>query len=204
MELHIIDTKKQLVLADSVFGCEFNESLIHQVVTAQLAHRRAGTKAQKTRSEVSGGGVKPWRQKGTGRARAGTIRSPLWRKGGKIFAAEPRDYHQKINKKMHRVALRSMLSELIRQDRLTVVDTFQIEAPKTKSLTKKLHDMQVTGPIYILIHNFDPDLYLASRNLPYVTICNVSAQPIDAVTLVKSEKVFATEAALKVLEDLLK
>ena len=137
MELKLAHSKKKVELADAVFACDFNEPLIHQVVVSYMAGGRAGTKAQKTRAEVRGGGAKPFRQKGTGRARAGTIRSPLWRKGGVIFAAKPRCYKQKVNKKMFRGALCSILSELIRQDRLVVVEKFELDEPKTKSLLVK-------------------------------------------------------------------
>src|SRR5436190_12627279 len=140
MELKFNDSRKKLEVADEVFACDFNEPLIHQVVTAYMNAARAGTKAQKTRAEVSGGGAKPFNQKGGGRARAGTIRSPLWRTGGVVFAAKPRCYKQKVNKKMFRGALRSIFSELIRQDRLLIIDQFQIDAPKTKTLLKKLTD----------------------------------------------------------------
>src|SRR3989338_6645096 len=143
MELTLSNSKKKVDLADNIFACEFNEALIHQVVTAYMAAGRAGTKAQKTRAEVSGGGIKPFKQKGTGRARAGTIRSPLWRKGGIVFAAKPRCFEQKVNKKMYKGALRSIFSELIRQDRLMVVNAFEVDAPKTKVLLQKLNDMKI-------------------------------------------------------------
>ncbi|TAK72308.1 MAG: 50S ribosomal protein L4, partial [Gammaproteobacteria bacterium] len=170
MELQLAHSQKKLALADEVFACDFNESLIHQVVTAYMSAARAGTKAQKTRAEVSGGGIKPWRQKGTGRARAGTIRSPLWRKGGKVFAAKPRCYKQKVNKKMYKGALRSILSELIRQDRLLIVESFQVDAPKTKVLLQKLNDMKLDGEILIVADAIDENLYLAARNLFYVDV----------------------------------
>src|SRR6187551_2932803 len=138
MELKFANSKKKLELADEVFACDFNEPLIHQIVTAYMAGGRAGTKAQKTRAEVRGGGAKPWKQKGTGRARAGTIRSPIWRTGGVTFAAKPRCFKQKVNKKMYKGALRSIFSELIRQDRLKLVDSFTVDAPKTKALLNKI------------------------------------------------------------------
>ncbi|MCH7897732.1 MAG: 50S ribosomal protein L4, partial [Proteobacteria bacterium] len=157
--------KGSVDVAESAFGAKFNEALIHQVVTAYLAGSRAGTKAQKNRAAVRGGGAKPWAQKGTGRARAGTIRSPIWVGGGRTFAAQPRDHSQKVNKKMYRAALRSMLSELIRQDRLVVVESFEIEAPKTKLLATKLKDLDLNN-VLILNEAFDEKLFLAARNLP--------------------------------------
>lgn len=204
MELKLANSKKKLELADNVFGCEFNEPLIHQVVTAYMAGGRAGTKAQKTRAEVSGGGAKPWKQKGSGRARAGTIRSPLWRTGGKTFAAKPRSFKQKVNRKMFKGALRSILSELIRQDRLLIVDSFQIDAPKTKMLLKKLDDMKIEGGVLIVSDNIEENLYLAARNLPHIDVRDTSASATDPVALVKAEKVVVTEAAIKELEGLLK
>ncbi len=204
MELNYINSKKKLELADSVFAIEFNEPLVHQVVTAYMAAGRAGTKAQKTRSEVSGGGVKPFRQKGTGQARAGTIRSPLWRKGGTVFAAKPRCYKQKVNRKMYQGALRSILSELIRQERLFVVDTFTVDAPKTKEMLKKLEELKLTGNILIVTEAVEENLYLASRNVPHLALLDVHAAAMDPVTLVRAEKVVMTEAAIKEIEELLK
>lgn len=204
MELKISNSRKKVELADDVFACDFNEALIHQVVTAYMAAGRAGTKAQKTRAEVRGGGAKPWRQKGTGRARAGTIRSPLWRTGGKIFAAKPRCYKQKVNRKMFKGALRSIFSELIRQDRLLIVDSFQIDGPKTKSLLKKLIDMKIDGHILIVSDAVEENLYLASRNLYQVEVRDAAASTTDPVSLVKAEKVVITEAAIKEIEGLLK
>lgn len=204
MELKLLNSKKKLELADEVFAIEFNEPLIHQVVTAYMAASRAGTKAQKTRSEVSGGGVKPFRQKGTGQARAGTIRSPLWRKGGIIFAAKPRCYKQKVNRKMYQGALRSILSELVRQERLNVVDSFQIDAPKTKQMLSKLQDMKLTGSVLIVTESLDENLYLAARNIPNVALLDVHAAATDPVTLVRADNVIITEAAIKELEELLK
>lgn len=204
MEFKITNSKKKLELADDVFACEFNEALIHQVVTAYMAAGRAGTKAQKTRAEVRGGGAKPWRQKGTGQARAGTIRSPLWRTGGKIFAAKPRSFKQKVNRKMHKGALKSILSELIRQERLVIVDGFQIDAPKTKVLLKKLQDMKVDGRVVIVSDTVDESLYLAARNLPLVQLCDAATSASDPVTFIRAEKVIMTESAIKELEGLLK
>jgi len=185
-------------VTEAAFGAEFNEALIHQVVTAYLAGGRAGTKAQKNRSAVRGGGAKPWSQKGTGRARAGTIRSPIWVGGGRTFAAKPRDFSQKVNKKMYRAAMRSMLSELIRQDRLVVVEELSLEAPKTKLLANKLKEMDLNS-VLILNEAFDEKLFLAARNLPNVGICDASA--IDPVVLIRFDKVLVTLPALKLIEE---
>jgi len=204
MELKLSNSKKKVELADEVFGCDFNESLIHQVVVAYMNAGRAGTKAQKTRAEVRGGGAKPFKQKGTGRARAGTIRSPLWRKGGKIFAAKPRSFKQKVNKKMYNGALRSIFSELIRQDRLVVVDSFQIDAPKTKTLLSKLKSMEIEGGVLIVSDNVEENLYLAARNLPHVDLRDAATSASDPVALVRADKVVITEAAIKEIEGLLK
>lgn len=199
MELKLANSKQMLNLDDAVFACDFNEALIHQVVTAHMAGERAGTKAQKTRAEVSGGGAKPFRQKGTGRARAGTIRSPLWRKGGKVFAAKPRSYKQKVNKKMYKGALRSIYSELIRQERLIVVDQFHIDTPKTKILLKKLNDMAVHGSVLIISEVLDENLYLASRNVAEIDARDAQSAS-DPVALVKADTVIVTEAAMKEIE----
>jgi len=193
-------SKTSVELNDAIFGRDFNEALIHQVVTAFMNASRAGTKAQKTRSQVSGGGAKPWRQKGTGRARAGTIRSPLWRGGGKTFAAVPRSYEQKVNRKMYRAAMSSIVSELIRQERLLVVDKFDLEAPKTKSLVDALGKFG-TNDVLIVTNEVSENLYLASRNLYKVGVCDISA--IDPVSLVGYEKVVMTVDALKKLEEVL-
>jgi large subunit ribosomal protein L4 len=184
-------------VAEAAFGAEFNEALIHQVVTAYLAGGRAGTKAQKNRSSARGGGAKPWRQKGTGRARAGTIRSPIWVGGGRTFAAAPRDHSQKVNKKMYRAALRSVLSELVRQDRLVVVNELALEAPKTKLLASKLKELDLDS-VLILNEAFDEKVFLAARNLPNVGVCDVGS--IDPVVLIRFEKVLVTLPALKLLE----
>ena len=185
-------------VAESAFGAAFNEALVHQVVTAYLAGGRAGTKAQKNRSAVRGGGTKPWRQKGTGRARAGTIRSPIWVGGGRAFAAQPRNYDQKVNKKMYRAALRSVLSELVRQDRLVVVETLELEAPKTKLLAGKLKELGLDN-VLLLNEAFDETLFLAARNLPNVGICDAAS--IDPVVLIRFEKVLVTLPALKLIEE---
>ena len=185
-------------VADAAFGAEFNEPLVHQVVTAYLAGARAGTKSQKNRAAVRGGGAKPWRQKGTGRARAGTIRSPIWVGGGRAFAAKPRDFSQKVNKKMYRAALRSVMSELVRQDRLVVIESLELEAPKTKLLATKLKEMELDN-VLILNEAFDEKLFLAARNLPNVGICDAGS--IDPVVLIRFEKVLVTLPALKLIEE---
>jgi large subunit ribosomal protein L4 len=187
-----------MAVADAVFGQDFNETLVHQVVVAYMAAGRAGTHAQKNRSAVSGGGSKPWRQKGTGRARAGTIRSPLWRGGGKTFAATTRDYSQKVNKKAYRAAVRSILSELVRQDRLIVVESFSVDMPRTRDLVSKLGAM---GLDRVLIVHDQPDenLYLAARNLPHVDV--VDTVVVDPVSLVGFDKVLITAAALRQFEE---
>ncbi|MDH4126879.1 MAG: 50S ribosomal protein L4 [Gammaproteobacteria bacterium] len=183
---------------DTAFGAEFNEPLVHQVVTAYLAGARAGTKAQKRRSDVSGGASKPWAQKGTGRARAGTSRSPIWVGGGRTFAARPRSYEQKVNKKMYRAAMRSMLSELVRQERLIVVKDLQLEAPKTKLLASRLKELNLDN-VLILNEAFDENVFLAARNLPHVGICDAAS--IDPVVLIRFEKVLVTLPALKLIEE---
>lgn len=185
-------------VAEATFGAEFNEALVHQVVTAYLAGARAGTKAQKNRAAVRGGGAKPWRQKGTGRARAGTSRSPIWVGGGRTFAAQPRNHDQKVNKKMYRAALRSVLSELVRQERLVVVAELALEAPKTKLLTNRLKELDLSD-VLILTEAFDENIYLAARNLVNVGICDVSS--VDPVVLIRFEKVLVTMPALKLLEE---
>ncbi len=197
MKLKTQDSGSVEVL-DTAFNVEFNEALIHQVVTAYLAGGRAGTKAQKNRAAVRGGGAKPWAQKGTGRARAGTIRSPIWVGGGRTFAAQPRSFEQKVNKKMYRAAMRSMLSELVRQDRLVVVKELDLEAPKTKLLAAKLKELDLSN-VLILNEAFNEKLFLAARNLPNVGICDASS--IDPVVLIRFEKVLVTLPALKLIEE---
>jgi len=186
-------------VADATFGAEFNQALVHQVVTAFRNKARKGTKAQKNRSAVRGGGAKPWRQKGTGRARAGTIRSPIWVGGGRAFAAKPRDYSQKVNRKMYRGAMRSILSELVRQDRLVVVDSIKLEEPKTKLLVAKLEELGVGDNALILLLNYKTKLCLAARNLPYVDV--LDTREVNPVSLIRFEKVVATEEAIKALEE---
>ncbi len=189
---------ESIQVSDAVFGADYKESLIHQVVTAYMNAARSGTKAQKNRAAVAGGGIKPWRQKGTGRARAGTIRSPIFRTGGVTFAAQPRSYAQKVNRKMYRGALRSILSELVRQDRLMVVGDFAVEAPKTKQLVAKLSEMGI-GSALIVTEQLDANLLLAARNLYNVDICPV--QDVGPVGLIGFEKVIMTSGALKALEE---
>ncbi|AJD46991.1 50S ribosomal protein L4 [Alcanivorax sp. S71-1-4] len=187
-------------VSEVAFGKDFNEPLVHQVVVAYMAAGRQGSKAQKTRSEVSGGGKKPWRQKGTGRARAGTIRSPIWRSGGVAFAAKPRDYEQKVNRKMYRGALQCIFSELVRQDRLVVVDEFSLDAPKTKVLLEKLKALDLTN-VLIVADEVDENLFLSARNLPRVDVRDAAG--IDPVSLIAFEKVLVTVPALKKLEEAL-
>ena len=185
-------------VADATFGKEFNEALVHQVVTAYLAGGRQGTRAQKNRSDVRGGGKKPWRQKGTGRARAGTIRSPIWRSGGVTFAAQPQDHSKKVNRKMYRAAMRSILSELVRQERLVAVDAFAVEAPKTKQLAAKLAELGLEK-VLIVTEEVDENLYLAARNIPNVDVVDVAAA--DPVSLVAFDKVLVTVSALRKFEE---
>ena len=188
-----------VAVSEQAFGQDYNEALVHQVVTAYLAKARSGTAAQKNRAAVSGGGAKPFRQKGTGRARAGTIRSPLWRSGGVTFAAQPRDYSQKVNKKMFRSAMRSILSELVRQERLVVVDQVQLDSHKTKELIAKLKVIGLSDSVLIVTDSVDEKLYLASRNLVAVNVCDVSAA--DPVSLVGHEKVVMSADAVKRFEE---
>ncbi len=197
MKLKLQD-KGSVDVLDNAFAVDYNEALVHQVVTAYLSGARSGTKAQKNRAAARGGGTKPWRQKGTGRARAGTIRSPIWVGGGRAFAAKPRKYDQKVNKKMYRAALRSMLSELIRQERLVIVNELGLEAPKTKLLALKLKELALDS-VLILNEAFDEKLFLAARNLPNVGICDVSS--MDPVVLIRFEKVLVTLPALKLIEE---
>ncbi|MDI1230611.1 MAG: 50S ribosomal protein L4 [Methylobacter sp.] len=192
------DSSGSVEVAEAIFGQSFNETLVHQLVVRHLAGARAGTKAQKTRSDVSGGGAKPWRQKGTGRARSGTTRSPIWRTGGVSFAARPRNYEQKLNKKMFRVGVRSILSELVRQDRLVVSNDILPSSPKTKDLNAKIKTIEAKR-ILIVVENVDANLALASRNIPYVEV--IEAINLSPVLLVSADKVIATPGALKQLEE---
>jgi large subunit ribosomal protein L4 len=189
---------KDLQVSELAFGKEFNEPLVHQVVTAFMAAGRAGTKAQKTRAEVRGGGAKPWRQKGTGRARAGSIRSPIWVGGGRAFAAQPRSFEQKVNRKMYRGAMRSLLSELIRKERLLVVEALELAEPKTKLFVELMKELGVDGGLFV-IEAFEEKLWLASRNLPRVELLEASA--LDPVSLLRHERVVMTVAALRRVEE---
>lgn len=200
MELTITGSGEGISVSDATFAREFNEPLVHQVVTAYMAGARQGTRAQKTRSEVSGGGKKPWRQKGTGRARAGTIRSPIWRSGGVTFAAKPQDHSQKVNRKMYRAALRSIFSELVRQERLVVVQDLVVDSPKTKAFTGQLKDLGLSNAL-IVSDSVEQNLHLASRNIPHIDVRDVAG--VDPVSLVAYEKVVVTVPALKKIEEML-
>ena len=200
MELVMKDAQGALQVSETTFGREFNEALIHQVVVAYANGARQGTRAQKSRSEVSGGGKKPWRQKGTGRARAGSIRSPIWRSGGVTFAARPQDHSQKVNKKMYRAALQSILSELVRQERLIVVEQFAIDAPKTKDLVAKLKGLELND-VQIVTPEVDENLFLAARNLYKVDVRDVTG--LDPVSLIAFDKVLMTAEAVKQIEEML-
>jgi large subunit ribosomal protein L4 len=202
MKVKVQGASAGLELADESFAAKFNEPLVHQVVTAYLTGGRQGTKAQKTRSEVSGGGIKPWRQKGTGRARAGSTRSPIWVGGGRAFAARPRDHRQKVNRKMYRAALRSMLSELLRQERLVIASEIAVNEPRTKVLKGVLAGMGVAERCLLVVEAFSENLWLAARNLPHVFV--VEANAIDPVSLVGAERVVMTAAAARLLEERLK
>ncbi|GAA0318303.1 50S ribosomal protein L4 [Psychrobacter aestuarii] len=187
-------------LSDTAFGREFNEALVHQVVTAYLAGARQGTRAQKTRAEVSGGGIKPWRQKGTGRARAGSIRSPIWRSGGRAFAAKPQDWSQKVNRKMYRGAMQCILAELVRQERLILVEELNISAPKTKELVAKLSELNAPRAL-IVTKEVDENLYLAARNIPHVNV--LGTNEVDPVSLIAFDKVIMSVEAAKQFEEAL-
>ena len=198
MKLRLNDESASVELSDTAFGADFNEPLVHQVVTAYLAGRRQGNKAQKNRAQVRGGGSKPWRQKGTGRARAGTIRSPVWVGGGRAFAARPRDFTQKVNRKMYRGAMRSMLSELLRQERLVLTQAFSVDAAKTRELVAKLDALELDSTL-IVVEGVDRNLLLAARNLPRVAV--KEAQSVDPVSLIAHDKVLMTVAAARLLEE---
>ena len=191
---------KKVEVSETTFGREFNEALVHQIVTAYLAGGRSGTRASKSRAAVSGGGAKPWRQKSTGRARAGTTRSPLWRSGGHTFALRPQDHSQKVNKKMYRSAMRSILSELVRQDRLSIVDKFEVKSPKTKELVEKLEAMNFTSGVIITDEASD-NLFLSARNLNNVDILEIS--DLNPVSLVGSESIVITVGAVQKIEEML-
>lgn len=198
LQMHKTAGSQSITLSDTAFGYEFNESLVHQVVTAFLAGGRAGTKAQKTKAMVRGGGKKPRPQKGSGQARAGSIRSPLWRGGGKTFAAVPRDHSQKVNRKMYQGALRAIVSELVRQDRVVVLPEFALSAPKTKELAGKLKDLDLHN-VLIVTENVDEKLYLASRNLPGVEVRDATG--LDPVSLIGFEKVLFTVPSIRRVEE---
>lgn len=198
MDLELATGGKTVAVSDAVFARTFNEALVHQVVTAYLAGARLGTKAQKSRSDVRGGGKKPWRQKGTGRARAGTIRSPLWSGGGVTFAARPRDYGQKVNRKMYRAAMQAILSELVRQDRLVVIADLALEARSTKGLLKALADQGAPTRGLLVVNEVDDKIGYSANNVVGLNV--VAAQAVDPVSLVGAEKVVITEQALQTLE----
>jgi large subunit ribosomal protein L4 len=187
-----------LEVSDATFAAPFNEALIHQVLTAYRAGSRAGTKAQKTRAEVRGGGAKPWRQKGTGQARAGTSRGPIWVGGGRAFAAKPRSFDQKVNRKMYRAALRSMLSELVREERLLVIDALAVDQPKTRDLVARLKPMGL-GHVLLVVEQHDEKLWLAARNIPWVEV--MTAGEVDPLSLVRFDKVLATAGAVRSIEE---
>ncbi len=200
IQLHSCEGASSIQVSDVAFGANFNETLVHQLVTAYLAGARSGCSVQKNRSAVRGGGAKPWRQKGTGRARAGTIRSPLWRGGGVTFASSQRDYTQKLNRKMYRAGMRSILSELVRRDRLLVVDDFQLSAPKTRDCVKALADLGVTDQrVLLVLAGIDGNVVLGARNLPLVDVLLVS--DLNPVSLVGAEKVIVTRPALALIEE---
>ncbi len=198
MDIAIHQSKKKVSVSDDAFGAEFNEALVHQLVVSYMSGARAGTRAQKNRAAASGGGAKPWRQKGTGRARAGTIRSPIWRSGGVTFAASPKDHSKKLNKKMYRVGMRSLVSELLRQHRLILISELGVSEPKTKVMNQKLNDLGVSNAL-ILTDGLDSSVYLAARNIPNVQVMDVAI--VDPLSLVSREHVVIDQAALKKLEE---
>ncbi|CAL4325201.1 50S ribosomal protein L4 [Buchnera aphidicola] len=199
MELLLKDESTSLYLSDVIFGRDFNKSLVHQVIMAYRSSARQGTRAQKSRAEVSGSGKKPWRQKGTGRARAGSVRSPLWRSGGVTFASKPQDYEQKVNRKMYRGAMQSIFSELVRQNRLIIFKKFSLDLPKTKLLVRKLKDIGLKN-VLIIIKGIDNNLFLASRNLYKVDVCDVNL--INPVSLISFEKIILTTEAISKIEEM--
>lgn len=198
MKLSLANSKTTVDVSDDIFACDYNEPLVHQAVTAYLAGGRQGTKANKSRSDVKGGGAKPWRQKGTGRARAGTSNSPIWRSGGVTFAARPRNYKQKLNKKMVRAAYASMFSELVRQERLHVVEEFAVTEPKTKQALEKLGKLSISSAL-VITEEADTNLYLSVRNLPFVDVTEIGG--LDPVSLLKYEHVVVTKDALGAIEE---
>ena len=202
MQLELLNEQGQATAKveapDTVFARDYNEALVHQVVTAYMAGGRSGTKRQLSKAEVRGGGIKPWKQKGGGRARAGSIRSPIWVGGGRAFAARPRDFTQKVNRKMYRGAISSLLSELVRLDRLTVVESFALEAPKTKLLATQLKKWELEN-VLIVVEALDEKLFLAARNLPHVEVLEVSR--LNPLSLASYDKVLATVGAVKMIEE---
>ncbi len=198
MDIAIHQSKKKVSVSDDAFGAVFNEALVHQLVVSYMSGARAGTRAQKNRAAASGGGAKPWRQKGTGRARAGTIRSPIWRSGCVTFAASPKDHSKKLNKKMYRVGMRSLVSELLRQQRLILISELGVSEPKTKVMNQKLNDLGVSN-VLILTDGLDSSVYLAARNIPNVQVMDVAI--VDPLSLVSREHVVIDQAALKKLEE---
>lgn len=198
MDLAIHNSKKKVSVSDDAFGASYNEALVHQLVVSYMSGARAGTKAQKNRAAVSGGGAKPWKQKGTGRARAGTIRSPIWRSGGVTFAASPRDFSKKLNKKMYRVGMRSLVSELVRQDRLILIDELGVSEAKTKAMNTRLNEIGVNDAL-ILTDGLDSSVYLAARNIPNIQVMDVAI--VDPLSLVQQQHVVIDQAALKKLEE---
>jgi len=198
MDIAIHNSKKKISVSDEAFAASFNETLVHQLVMSYMASARAGTKAQKNRAAASGGGAKPWRQKGTGRARAGTIRSPIWRSGGVTFAASPRDFSKKLNRKMYRVGMRSLVSELVRQNRMILIESLGVTEPKTKLMQARLQDLGVDNAL-VLTDGLDSAVYLAARNLPNIQVMDIAI--VDPLSLVKQEHVVIDQAALKKLEE---
>jgi len=193
--------KQNIQISDEIFSNEFNSDLVHQVVTSFLSGARQGSHSQKNRSDVRGGGKKPYRQKGTGRARAGTIRSPIWRGGGVAFASSPRDYSKKVNKKMYRAAIKSILSELLRQERLLAITTPKLTEPKTKLMANYLKDLQLEKAL-IIVDELDTNLYLSARNIPHLEV--VTVKEINPVMLLRSERVAITPEAFKLIEEWMK
>lgn len=200
LDMIVGTAKEPIEVSEEIFGVPYKEGLVHQVITAYMAGSRAGTRAQKTRGEVSGGGIKPWKQKGTGRARAGSIRSPLWRKGGRAHPAQPQDHSQKVNRKMYRGAMRSIISELVREQRLHIVDTFTLPDYKTKSMQARMKDLGLVDALIIAVNPSD-EILLASRNLPFIDVIDISM--MDPVSLVGFENVVITREAVQKLEELL-
>jgi large subunit ribosomal protein L4 len=198
MKLAVQGGAAGLEVSEQNFGAPFNEALVHQVLTAYRAAGRSGTKAQKTRAEVRGGGAKPWRQKGTGQARAGTSRGPIWVGGGRAFAAKPRSFEQKVNRKMYRAAIRGILSQLVREDRLVVVDGLSLQQPKTRDLVTKLKGLSLDN-VLILVDQHDENLLLAARNIPTVEV--LAVQEVNPLSLIRREKVLATSAAVRSIEE---